>query len=156
VKKRSRPVVQSAADAALDVPFGILLFSLTRVWRTKLNQRLRPIGASSSALGALYHLFESEHGLVQRELAERIGIEGPTLVRLLDVMERDGWVVRVASATDRRQKVVQVTPKAQEAFAAMAAIARELNGQVVAVATPDELAAAATLLRKMTRQLEAL
>lgn len=78
-------------------------------------------------MGALYYLFESDEGLVQRELAERIGIEGPTLVRLLDAMERDGWVIRVPSPNDRRQKVVKVTPKAQAAFAAMDETARELN-----------------------------
>jgi MarR family transcriptional regulator for hemolysin len=156
MKKRSQLAIEKPADAIPQVPFGILLFSLTQALRTKLNQRLRPIGASSAALGALYYLFESDEGLVQRELAERIGIEGPTLVRLLDNMERDGWVVRVPSATDRRQKVIKVTPKAHAAFAAMDEIARELNRQVVSVATPAELAVTSEVLRKLTRQLEAL
>jgi MarR family transcriptional regulator for hemolysin len=49
----------------------------------------------------------------QGELAERIGVEGPTLVKLLDRMARRGWVQRRPSPDDRRCKTVHLTPKAR-------------------------------------------
>ena len=49
--------------------------------------------------------------LSQTELAEKMGIEVPTLVGVLDRMERDGWIQRIPSETDRRKKLIRVTEK---------------------------------------------
>lgn len=136
--------------------FGILLGALTKTWRARLNQRLKPVGASFSVFIALCHLSREPEGLIQRDLAERIGVEGPTLVRLLDAMERDGWVKRVPSGTDRRQKRVVAMPKAREAFEPMAAVARELHLEIMAVATPAELEVASALMDRLVHRIEAL
>src|SRR5438309_7039654 len=45
----------------------------------------------------------------QSELAERMRIEAPTLVGVLDRMERDGWILRALDATDRRKKLIRPT-----------------------------------------------
>ena len=45
----------------------------------------------------------------QADLAERILVEPSTVVRILDRMERDGWIERVPSPTDRRVKLLRMT-----------------------------------------------
>lgn len=47
--------------------------------------------------------------LVQTELAERLGIEPSTLVRVLDRMARKGWIERREAPDDRRKKVIRPT-----------------------------------------------
>jgi DHA2 family multidrug resistance protein len=43
----------------------------------------------------LFHLTEAgEGGLTQRELAERYGVEPPTMANLIDRLEKEGWVAR--------------------------------------------------------------
>ncbi len=46
----------------------------------------------------------------QNALAEAVGIEGPSLVRLLDQLEAGGLVVRREDPSDRRAKVLSLTP----------------------------------------------
>ena len=55
-------------------------------------------------------------GLTQNEIADRLGLEGASVVRLVDRLEREGYVERRA-ASDRRVKTIHTTPKG-EALAA--------------------------------------
>jgi MarR family transcriptional regulator for hemolysin len=50
----------------------------------------------------------------QQELARAVGIEGPTLTRHLDGMERAGLVVRRRAADDRRAIQVELTQRGEE------------------------------------------
>lgn len=52
-----------------------------------------------------------QDGLLQAELCKRIGIEQPTSVRTLDRMERDGFVKREKSPSDRRAFQIRLTDK---------------------------------------------
>lgn len=49
----------------------------------------------------------------QVELAENLGIEAPTLVGVLNRMERDGWLERHGCPDDRRKKRIRTTEKAE-------------------------------------------
>ena len=49
--------------------------------------------------------------LAQNELAMQLRIEPSTLVRVLDRMERDGWIVRRPSPQDRRKNIIHPTEK---------------------------------------------
>lgn len=49
--------------------------------------------------------------VTQSELAAMLRIEPPTLVRILDRMERDYWVERCPSPDDRRKKIIRTTEK---------------------------------------------
>lgn len=51
--------------------------------------------------------------LSQTDLAERIQVEPSTIVRILDRMERDGWIERVSSPTDRRVKLIRTTARVE-------------------------------------------
>lgn len=57
--------------------------------------------------------------LSQAELAEKMGIEAPTLVGILDRMERDGWLDRYGCPNDRRRKRIRATEKAEAVWARM-------------------------------------
>ena len=46
----------------------------------------------------------------QTDLAAALDIEGPSLVRLLDALERQGLVERCGEPDDRRVKTLRMTP----------------------------------------------
>ncbi len=71
-----------------------MLFGTARAWRTKLDQRLRPLGLSQGKWRTLIHLSLGGNKLTQKEIAERMGIEEPTLAGLLDRLQEDGWIER--------------------------------------------------------------
>lgn len=58
----------------------------------------------------LVHLQESGGGITQKELAARIGIDGSSLVRLLDILGREGLVERRVDESDARARLVYLTP----------------------------------------------
>lgn len=55
---------------------------------------------------------EMKGELAQNEIAAQLQIEPPTIVRILDRMERDGWIERLPSPQDRRKKIIRATKKA--------------------------------------------
>lgn len=99
---------------------GLLITETARAWRSELDRRLKPLGLSRARWVVLLHLSRGGDGLVQKELARRVGIEGPTLVGLLDRMARDGWIERRRSSDDRRSNRVFLSRRAL-------AIMREIN-----------------------------
>ena len=91
---------------------GFLLHETSRAWRTKLDQRLKPLGLSMGKWTTLAHLARGGDKLTQAEIAARVGVEGPTLAGILDRLEQDGWIKRQNSTEDRRCKTVHLQERA--------------------------------------------
>jgi DNA-binding MarR family transcriptional regulator len=76
-------------------------------------------------------IIEANPGLPQSEVAEAVGIEPARLVRVLDELERRGWIQRMRSATDRRSHALFLTPEGQKAFAHIKDLARQHETHLV-------------------------
>ncbi|WP_461393996.1 MarR family winged helix-turn-helix transcriptional regulator [Deferrisoma sp.] len=86
--------------------------SLTfRAFTAALERRLRGSGVSRAQFMALAHLV-GLGPMPQAELAAHLGITPASAVRLIDRMERDGWVERRPDPADRRVNRVAPTEKA--------------------------------------------
>ena len=93
----------------MEVPLGRHLFLAHRACADHLDERLRAVDGSLWMWLLLRHAIHTD-GPSQRELAELMRIEAPTLVRHLDKLEEQGLVERRRDDTDRR--VVRVYPTA--------------------------------------------
>ena len=133
---------------------GQLLGSTSRAWRFALDRRLQPMGLSRARWMVLLHLFNAHEPLSQKDLAARVGVEGPTLVGLLDRMEDDGWVKRRPSDEDRRSKRVTLTARAQEVIRPIRATADELRGELLAGLSPVEVETCIKVLRHIKQAAE--
>ncbi len=94
-------------------PFTQGLTFVARRWRNLMNEELRAIGQSQARWGALYWIDVFGDSLNQTQLAERMGIEQPTLGRVLDGLERDGLIERRARERDQRARVIRLTGAAR-------------------------------------------
>ena len=74
---------------------GITISRTARTWRTKLDERLSLLGLTQARWLVLMHLSRMGGESLQKELAFVVGVEGPTLVRVLDGLERIGLVQRL-------------------------------------------------------------
>jgi MarR family transcriptional regulator for hemolysin len=135
---------------------GLCIGEVFRHWRTKVNERLLPLGLSQAKWLALLHLSRCPQGIIQKDLAERIGIESPTLVRLLDRLEADGWVTRKTSKLDRRSKAVYLTPKAQPTLHKIKKIVAAFRHQIFFEINEDELAMCLRVMTKIKGKMESL
>ncbi len=83
-----------------------------------VERRLQAVGGSLVTWLILQTLGEQE-GELQRQLADRLCIEGPTMTRHLDRLEADGLVERRPDAADRRGTRIHPTPKGLQRLHAM-------------------------------------
>ena len=135
---------------------GLALAEVSRLWRHVLDGRLKPLGLSTARWVALVNLSAHPEGMTQNALALRVGIKGSTLVRQLDLLEADGWVVRRAQPGDRRVKRVLLTPKAHPALASIAAVGRDLRRELLRDCSEAEIRASNRLLARVKSRLQPL
>ncbi|NJB68122.1 MarR family transcriptional regulator for hemolysin [Desulfobaculum xiamenense] len=117
---------------------GLLIAEIAREWRLRLDERMKPFGMSGARWVALLCL-QKIGPTSQKHLAETIGVESPTLVRLLDRLEQDGWVLREVSETDRRKKLVRLTAQAGSFLDDFERIAISLREEIIKGIPKDEL-----------------
>lgn len=118
--------------------FGMQLAQLSRAWRAELDRRLAGLGLSQARWLVLLHLALMEEVPTQRELAKTVGVEGPTLARLLDGLEAQGLVQRQAVPEDRRAKKVLLSPQARPLIAKIESIAQGLRTELFAGISEEE------------------
>ena len=129
---------------------------LARLWRTELDNRLRPLGLSQARWLLLMHLSEAPDGLPQLALANRAGVSSPTLVRQIDQLQADGLVVRQDDPTDRRIKRVQLTDKGRAKFDAVDEIAVNLREEVLSGSNSEEVETTLRLTHNLIERFERL
>lgn len=83
-------------------------------------------------------LLLNENAMTQRQFAERLFLEKSSVSRLVDGLERRGWVVRNKSHGDSRRKLVSPTPRAMEIAERCAVIARGVLEEAQRGMTEDE------------------
>lgn len=80
-----------------------------RQWRRLANSTTEAHGVSEAKALPLVLIGRLGGEPRQNTLAEAVGIEGPSLVRLLDQLEAAGLAIRKEDPTDRRAKVLSLT-----------------------------------------------
>ena len=88
---------------------GYRLVHLGRRWRQTVDARLNQEGLTDAVWTPLVHLHRLGDGVSQSELAAAVGIDGSSLVRVLDALVTQGLIERRAHATDRRIKQLYLT-----------------------------------------------
>jgi MarR family transcriptional regulator for hemolysin len=134
--------------------FGTQLAQASRAWRAELDRRLSHLGRSQARWRVLLHLARHAAAPTQRELAQSVGVEGPTLARLLDGLEAQGLVRRQAVAEDRRAKRIALTPKADVLIADIENIAAAVRNEVLAGISEEEIALCQKTLSRILGNLE--
>ena len=117
-----------------------------------MNAELEPTGITYRQCQVLAWL-ALEGNLSQTELAEKLRIEPPTLVGILDRMERERWISREADPDDRRKKIVHVRPKAKPVWDQIVGCAQRVRAQAAGGLTFDEQQTLKRLLAKVQENL---
>ena len=147
--RRSNEELRGLPKSSEDPGIGALLGETGRAWRYRLDQRLKPLGLSQAKWITLLKLSCADDGMTQTELAARLGVEGPTLARLLDRMAADGWVERRESDADRRSKTVHLRRKACALLEQINAVAMQLNADLLEGVPAGDLRCCMAVLRRI-------
>jgi len=138
-----------------DTSVGYWVFATAHALVCSMNEELSQHGITSrqwEVLACISH----EGELSQTELAERMFIEAPTLVGVLDRMERDGWIQRVTDETDRRRKLIRPTEQAGEQWARMVACGLQVRARATRGLTEDQMQQVRETLKTMCVNMNAM
>lgn len=134
---------------------GITIAQIARRWRGRLDQRIAEYGLTEARWLALLAISRGGEGMTQKDLAGRLLIEGPTLVRTLDWLEGEGLVERREAPHDRRAKTLHLTPKARPLIHRIEAAATGVRAEILAGIPEAELANCLAVLERVAIGLAA-
>lgn len=96
-----------------------------------------------------------EDGVRQGMLAEQLGVEGPTVVPLVDQIERAGLAERRPDASDKRAKTIHLTPAGRSLAALAETRSAEIRSALFADIPAEDLAIAITVVERLSQAIGA-
>jgi MarR family transcriptional regulator for hemolysin len=125
-----------------------------RRWRSILDEKLRMIGTSAARMEALSTIDRAPWLSAQVEIANRMGIEKPTLTRMLDMLEAETLVERLPDPWDRRAKLIRLTSQGEETLDAASQVASGLRQVLLDEFDEEELIHMNRFLERLLTRLD--
>jgi MarR family transcriptional regulator for hemolysin len=125
-----------------------------RRWRKIANDRIKSRGQTMARWETLYLVAFSGDELTQSELARLLGVEGPTMVHMLNALAEDGLIERRQSSADRRVTVNSITPSGMQVIRDIMGVTNALRREVLKPIEPGKLSVTLETLSLILRQLE--
>ena len=138
----------------LEERFSMALHGTARSWRLAVDRRLKYLGVSQASWMTIAIAAQAAEPLSQSELANRLAVEGATMVAMVDRLVKAGLVTRVPSTNDRRIKRVVLTEAGQRLYDTVKAEAAEVRKQLLSTIDPKSLEAATAVLERLQAILD--
>lgn len=138
-----------------DEYIGYVLSDVARLIRTVFDRRVRDIGLTRAQWLVLTRLYRRP-GASQTELADMLEIDRASAGRMIDRMQKNGWVERRADSEDRRINRLYLTEDARRAHKDMWAIAETTVDDALAPLSAAERAQFTRLAARVKGQLQSM
>lgn len=112
------------------------------------GRRLKESGLTRIQWIALYYVNERQL-ITQTDLSENMYISVSSCARLIDRLERDGWVMRIPDPTDRRVHHLRLTETGKVLLDETIPIADQFNAELVKDISDEELALFERVMSRM-------
>jgi MarR family transcriptional regulator, transcriptional regulator for hemolysin len=99
-------------DYDFENSIGFIVNRTARAFVKALDMELRENVGVSVGQWKVIVMLVKQNGLTQKETADKLGLEGATLIPIIDKMEKEGLVVRRVDSSDRRNNRIYRTEKA--------------------------------------------
>jgi MarR family transcriptional regulator for hemolysin len=130
------------------------LHTTSRAWRQALDSRLKDLGVSQAGWMTIAMVAKANEALSQKQLADLLGVEPPTIVSMVDRLLAGGFVLRTASPLDRRVKLIVLTDAGKALYGRVKEVADEFRGTVLEGLDPAAISAAVNLLETLQGRIE--
>jgi DNA-binding MarR family transcriptional regulator len=135
--------------------FGFLVTDVTRLMRKQFDRRAVRFGLTRAQWRALKRVHYGE-GITQNELAEFLEMEPIAVGRVIDRLQKAGFIERRADPRDRRVWRLHLLPKAHDVVDDMEQIANDLFRQAQRGIAAAEMKSMISVLARMKDNLNAL
>ena len=103
-----------ADEIQLTSSLGYYLTKARNVLVERTDRAVKPLGLTAQQIGVILML-SSRRANTPFELSRAMSYDSGSMTRLLDRLEKKGFVVRTRSDADRRMVKLELTPQGQEA-----------------------------------------
>jgi MarR family transcriptional regulator for hemolysin len=134
--------------------FGFLVARIARRLRQAVDAEMRLIGLTEATWRPLVYVRSLGDGVRQKELASAMSIEGPSLVRLLDSLERRGFIERREDEHDRRARGIHLTRAGRELAVRAARIGNGFQTRLLGNLPRADLDICERVLEALEREME--
>jgi MarR family transcriptional regulator for hemolysin len=135
--------------------FSARLMPLARAYRRHVDRALASTGQSHATALAVMLLGRLGDGVRQGALAEELGVEAPSVVPLIDAMEREGLVERRVDPGDRRARTLHLSDAGRRLAAEAEIVTARVRADLFTGVPADEVATAARVLRRLADAIAA-
>ncbi len=97
-------------NISMDKAIGAASVRLSKKITRLINLFLKPYNITTEQWGVLRTLFEMDD-IAQKELSIRSDKDQATLTKILDILEKNGFVGRTSNPIDRRSFLIRITEK---------------------------------------------
>jgi MarR family transcriptional regulator, transcriptional regulator for hemolysin len=140
--------------AANHTEFGFLVARIARRLRQSVDAEMRLIGLTEATWRPLMYVRTLGDGVRQKELATALSIEGPSLVRVLDSLERRGFIERREDESDRRARGIHLTRAGRELAVRAAKIGAAFQSRLLAGVPAADLETCERVLQTLELEME--
>lgn len=133
---------------ALKEYFGYCLKKTAMLYKSGQEEVLRPFKIQAPNMAVLRILIITP-SLNQNTIADELGIDKATMVKLIDQLEKMKYVRRTVDPKDRRGKIIDITALGQKKFEEMAKVITEHGENFLSPLTKAERAELHKLLLKL-------
>ena len=144
------------AQAHIHSEIGRVIARLARMWRRESDQALSDHGLSYATAIPLLLLSRQGENVRQGVLADELGVEGPSLVRLIDLLQAEGLVERREDPTDRRAKTLHLTKAGEAKVEETNRVLRRVRASLLKDIGADELAITFETLQRIVQRASRL
>ena len=130
------------------------VFRVSRMHKTISGRLLRELGLAPGQELLLLQLWDRDR-CSQSDLVDRLGLDASTVTKMLQRLERDGWVRREPSRDDGRVIIVSLSQAGRDLQEAVTGLWSELERETMQHLAPAEQAELLRLLRKVEAGLRA-
>lgn len=138
-----------------DEYIGYVLSDVARLIRTVFDRRVRDIGLTRAQWLVLTRLYRRP-GASQTELADMLEVDRASAGRMIDRMQKNGWVERRADSDDRRINRLYLTGDARRAHKDMWAVAEATVDDALAPLSAAEREQFTRLAARVKGQLQSM
>ncbi len=132
---------------------GFVVNNTAKAFQKTLDFELRRnVGVTLSQWRVVASLVQ-QPGLTQKEIADKVGVEGATLVPIIDKMEKEGLLKRKPDSKDRRVNRIYLTQKADSLWNSMTECAIYIRKVSAKDISEDKLEITLETLRKISKNL---
>ncbi|MWV44424.1 MarR family transcriptional regulator [Paenibacillus sp. HJL G12] len=115
--------------------------------------RLKPYGITPEQWTVLYQVYLQE-GINQKELAMRSGKDQPSITRILDVLDKKGFIQRKPDPGDRRAYLIYATETVQELMNDTLPLELSLNDELIAGISDEQLETLDQIMKQINKNID--